>query len=44
MIPMRDGVKLFTRIFRPKDQQQDLPFIVLRTPYCIATCERNFVT
>ena len=24
MIPMRDGIKLHTRIFRPKDQQQDL--------------------
>jgi uncharacterized protein len=44
MIPMRDGVKLHTRIFRPKDQRQDLPIIFLRTPYGIATSERNFVT
>ena len=41
MIPMRDGVKLHTRIFRPKDQQQDLPIIFLRTPYGIATSERQ---
>jgi uncharacterized protein len=44
MIPMRDGVKLHTRIFRPKDQQQDLPIIFLRTPYGIAASERNFVS
>jgi uncharacterized protein len=44
MIPMRDGLKLHTRIFRPKDQQQDLPIIFLRTPYGIAASERNFVS
>jgi uncharacterized protein len=44
MIPMRDGVKLHTRIFRPKDQQQDLPIIFLRTPYGIVSSERNFVS
>jgi uncharacterized protein len=44
MIPMRDGIKLHTRIFRPKDQQQDLPIIFLRTPYGIASSERNFVS
>jgi uncharacterized protein len=44
MIPMRDGIKLHTRIFRPKDQHQDLPIIFLRTPYGIASSERNFVS
>ena len=33
MIPMRDGVKLHTVIFTPKDQKEKLPFLMLRTPY-----------
>ena len=33
MIPARDGVKLFTRIYTPKDQSGPLPMIMLRTPY-----------
>src|SRR5262245_26315760 len=33
MIPMRDGVKRFTRIYAPKDQAAPLPMIMLRTPY-----------
>jgi len=33
MIPMRDGVKLNTVIFTPKDQKEKLPFLMLRTPY-----------
>ena len=33
MIPMRDGVKLFTVIYTPKDQKEKLPFLLLRTPY-----------
>jgi len=33
MIPMRDGVKLFTVIYTPKDQKEKLPFLMLRTPY-----------
>jgi putative CocE/NonD family hydrolase len=33
MIPMRDGVRLHSRIFVPKDQNGPLPFILLRTPY-----------
>jgi uncharacterized protein len=32
-IPMRDGVKLFTVILKPKDQKQPLPIIMERTPY-----------
>jgi hypothetical protein len=35
MIPMRDGVRLHTKIFVPKDQRQPLPFIMKRTPYGI---------
>src|SRR5829696_8902860 len=33
MIPMRDGVRLHTRLFVPKDQDAPLPFILVRTPY-----------
>ncbi|MDQ8153877.1 MAG: CocE/NonD family hydrolase [Gemmatimonadota bacterium] len=33
MIPTRDGVKLNTVIFAPKDQREPLPFMFIRTPY-----------
>jgi uncharacterized protein len=33
MIPVRDGVRLFTVVFTPKDQREPLPFIIQRTPY-----------
>ncbi len=44
MIPMRDGVRLHTRIFRPKNQQGDLPILFTRTPYGIGSAERAFTT
>jgi uncharacterized protein len=36
MIPMRDGVKLFTSIYTPKDPSKKHPFILRRTPYSCA--------
>src|SRR5262247_2493481 len=33
MIPMRDGVKLNTNIFAPKNRREPLPIILERTPY-----------
>jgi len=33
MITMRDGIKLHTVIFAPKNQTKKLPFLMLRTPY-----------
>lgn len=33
MVPMRDGVKLNTHIFTPKNQTGSLPMILERTPY-----------
>lgn len=33
MIPMRDGVKLYTVIFTPKDGQGPFPVLMQRTPY-----------
>jgi putative CocE/NonD family hydrolase len=35
MIPMRDGVKLFTQVYTPKDENQKYPFLLFRTPYSI---------
>lgn len=35
-IPMRDGVRLFTAVFAPKDTSQDYPILLRRTPYSIA--------
>ena len=32
-IPMRDGVKLFTAIYIPKDSVEKHPFLMTRTPY-----------
>jgi uncharacterized protein len=33
MIPMRDGVKLFTVVYAPKDASQTYPILLSRTPY-----------
>ena len=33
MIPMRDGVKLFTVVLLPRDCQRKLPILIQRTPY-----------
>src|SRR5436853_6277546 len=33
MIPMRDGVKLYTTVYVPKEQKGALPFVMMRTPY-----------
>jgi len=35
-IPMRDGVKLFTSVYVPKDRTQSYPFLMERTPYSVA--------
>jgi len=44
MIPMRDGVRLHTKIFVPREPREPLPFIMLRTPYGIEGPEGQFVT
>ncbi len=36
MIPMRDGVKLFTVIMTPENQTENLPIYMERTPYGVA--------
>ncbi|GAC1623263.1 MAG: CocE/NonD family hydrolase [Candidatus Acidiferrum sp.] len=35
-IPMRDGKKLFTSVYAPKDSSQPYPFLIDRTPYDVA--------
>ena len=35
-IPMRDGVRLFTSVYVPKDQSHPWPFLMDRTPYSVA--------
>ncbi len=35
-IAMRDGIKLFTSIYIPKDQNKKYPFLINRTPYTVA--------
>ncbi len=34
-IPMRDGVRLFTRVYVPKDDSQTWPIVLTRTPYAL---------
>ncbi|MBS1737250.1 MAG: CocE/NonD family hydrolase [Bacteroidetes bacterium] len=43
-IPMRDGIKLFTSIYIPKDQASKHPFLMTRTPYsCSPYGTNNFM-
>jgi uncharacterized protein len=35
-IPMRDGVRLFTAVYVPKDTSQTYPMLMTRTPYSVA--------
>ena len=36
MVPMRDGVKLFTSVYIPKSNTEKHPFLMSRTPYSCA--------
>jgi putative CocE/NonD family hydrolase len=45
LVPMRDGVQLFTQLFAPKAAAGPLPILLLRTPYGIdGRAERQFKT
>src|SRR5262249_32494588 len=35
-IPMRDGARLFTAVYVPKDPSQSYPILMTRTPYSVA--------
>lgn len=39
MVPMRDGVKLFTIVYTPRDTARTYPFLLVRTPYSIPPYE-----
>lgn len=36
LIPMRDGVKLFTAVYVPRDSTKTYPMLMKRTPYSVA--------
>ncbi len=38
-IPMRDGAKLFTAVYVPKDQSKPYPFLMVRTPYSVSVAD-----
>src|SRR4051794_24723131 len=40
-ITMRDGKKLFTSIYLPKDQSKKYPIMMTRTPYTVAPYGEN---
>lgn len=40
-IPMRDGIKLKTIIYSPKNETEKYPFLVIRSPYGIGPYEPN---
>lgn len=40
-IPMRDGIELFTTIYRPKVQSEPLPILLFRTPYSTGPYEAD---
>jgi putative CocE/NonD family hydrolase len=42
MIPMRDGIRLHTEIYTPKDATQPLPIIFERTPYGISASNNGY--
>ena len=42
MIPMRDGVRLYTELYAPHAQAGDLPIIFVRTPYGVKNSESEF--
>src|SRR5688500_8138736 len=44
MVPTRDGVKLHTIIFAPKNATGNLPILLTRTPYGIAGAGGSFAT
>ncbi len=36
LIPMRDGARLFTAVYAPKDASHQYPFLITRTPYSVS--------
>src|SRR5215470_9912249 len=42
MIPMRDGIKLHTEVYAPKDAKEPLPFFLMRTPYGLGDDDKGY--
>ncbi len=42
MIPARDGIKLHTEIYVPKDAKEPLPFFLTRTPYGLSDDDKGY--
>jgi putative CocE/NonD family hydrolase len=40
-VPMRDGVKLYTSVYAPKDASRQYPILLLRTPYSVGPYGSN---
>ncbi|HTL44888.1 MAG TPA: CocE/NonD family hydrolase [Vicinamibacterales bacterium] len=40
-IPMRDGVRLFTAVYVPRDASRPYPFLITRTPFGVAPYGRD---
>lgn len=41
-VPMRDGIKLFTAVYMPKDKSEKHPILMVRTPYSCAPYGKEF--
>ena len=41
LIPMRDGVRLFTSVYLPKDASRKYPILMMRTPYSVGPYGRD---
>jgi len=41
-VTMRDGIRLFTSIYTPKDKTEPHPILIIRTPYNIEPNEKNY--
>jgi len=39
MVPMRDGVRLYTIVYAPKDRSREYPVMLFRTPYSVGPYE-----
>lgn len=41
-VTMRDGIKLFTSIYTPRDKTEPHPILIIRTPYNSESNEKNY--
>ena len=39
MVPMRDGIELYTIVYAPRDRSREYPILLFRTPYSIGPYE-----